>query len=578
MVRVEREDGDALCVLWCTIYAGEFPIVVDTKVQCVLYDGKQQLRLYSSTSTPECPEFFRTVAVATLAIESANIQFEILEEHLSIHTSSMLLHTVERAEDYPPCSFIVSLRRKLERFVHSTCCDRNEYIHFATVINRAYILPCKDLAASAEEIEKELELFYLDERKLDERYTEGLDQELYEHERQALEDTKTVPLLGVNSFDIPRVFRQRVRLCCFLPNCRRDRAIPGRATAEGSASTLDLLLCKQGILSDIIQLLESERAAEVLIDNAAAKDVMEMLTVNILTPVASKNQNAPLSSCWMQHLYMIYEIVLRILQSECISYEMKKEIFAERLCCNLFQLFRSTDGTEREYIKSITHCLYSQIVSYRCAMRQAMANAFLECTYDQSLKHHCPWLGIVELLEVYGSIASGFVSPIKEEHRKMLLSTLIPLHSATGYESFNQQLSFVLGQFVQKESALVVPIVDGITRYWPARSAVKQLCFLGELEELLAIMKPCHFCDIKQPLLKILCRCVSNKHFQVSECAMGLLNTQFLFAMVFENKQSKAEIIPELQDALSIAAESWNVSVQQISTNIQGYIAMLSEH
>lgn len=576
MVRVQREEGDACCLLWCTIFAGEYPIMLDTKVQCVLYDARQQLCLYRSTSTPESPEFSCASAVATLAIESASIQFEILEEHLSIHTPSMLLQAYEHAECGAAGSFIVSLRRRIERFGDASSCDRNDYIHFATMINRAYILPCSTCRESLVEIEKELELHYLEEHKVEERYGER-DAELYDYERAALEETKVVPLLRVNSFDIPRVFRHKVRLCCFLPSCGRDREMLRACDAEGSASTLELLLCKQGILSDIIQLLESERAAEVLIDKAAAQDVMEMLSANILTSVAPKNLNTPLSSCWLQHLYLIYEIVLRILQSEYISYDMKKEIFAESFSCNIIQLFRSRDGREREYIKSITHCLYSQVVSYRAAMRQSMSNAFLECTYDKALKHRA-WLGMVELLEVYGSIASGFVSPIKDEHRKMLLSTLIPLHAAQGYESFNQQLSFVLGQFVQKESSLIVPIVSGILRYWPVRSAVKQLCFLGELEELLALMKPCHFSLIKRPLIKILCMCVSNRHFQVSECAMGLLNTQYLFAMVLDNKQSNSEIIPELQAALEVAADSWNVSVKQISTNIQTYIKMLSEH
>ena len=100
---------------------------------------------------------------------------------------------------------------------------------------------------------------------------------------------------------------------------------------------------------------------------------------------------------------------------------------------------------------------------------------FLNYTYFVSRSGGSP--GIAEMLEVLGSIASGFAVPIKEEHRTFLIRCLLPLHSVqctNGFEFFHEQLGFVLLQYATKDPELTVTMIGSLLKYWPNTSATKQ--------------------------------------------------------------------------------------------------------
>merc|ERR1711959_146813 len=81
---------------------------------------------------------------------------------------------------------------------------------------------------------------------------------------------------------------------------------------------------------------------------------------------------------------------------------------------SLLELFHSLDPRERDYLKTILHRLYNKMVPMRKFLRSSIGN-FL-CTFMYDSAHNSRAEGVAELLEITGSIVSGFVVPLKEEH------------------------------------------------------------------------------------------------------------------------------------------------------------------
>jgi len=97
--------------------------------------------------------------------------------------------------------------------------------------------------------------------------------------------------------------------------------------------------------------------------------------------------------------------------------------------------------------------------------------------------------GIAELLEILGSIINGFAIPLKKEHIQFLEKALIPLHKPRGVAVYHPQLSYCISQYVEKDPETIVPIVNGLVRFWPWTNAAKQVLFLNELEEVLELCR-----------------------------------------------------------------------------------------
>ena len=88
------------------------------------------------------------------------------------------------------------------------------------------------------------------------------------------------------------------------------------------------------------------------------------------------------------------------------------------------------------------------------------------------------------------SIINGFAIPLKKEHIQFLEKALIPLHKprgtpypnpdpnlpfsltetdacTPGVAIYHPQLSYCISQYVEKDPETIVPIINGLVRYWP---------------------------------------------------------------------------------------------------------------
>jgi len=95
---------------------------------------------------------------------------------------------------------------------------------------------------------------------------------------------------------------------------------------------------------------------------------------------------------------------------------------SEDFILNLLDLFESENAQERDYLKQITHKLYSKVVKRRRAFRKMFNNHFLTLIYERPTAH-----GANEILDIYASIISGFAVPLRPEHSGFFKNFLTPL-------------------------------------------------------------------------------------------------------------------------------------------------------
>ncbi|KAF7456198.1 serine/threonine protein phosphatase 2A [Cryptosporidium felis] len=175
-----------------------------------------------------------------------------------------------------------------------------------------------------------------------------------------------------------------------------------------------------------------------------------------------------------------------------------------------------------------------------------------------------PYNGIAELLEIFVSIVNGFTVPLKEEHKVFLETALIPLHKAKYISSFHQQLIYCLIQYIEKDTKLSIPIIEGVLRYWPVTNSSKQILFLNELEELLEVIPTNYIEPILIPIFERLASCIQSPHFHVAERVLYLWNNDIIVNLINEYKY---EIYPVLIKALSCNGKKlhWNPTVHGLS-------------
>ena len=82
------------------------------------------------------------------------------------------------------------------------------------------------------------------------------------------------------------------------------------------------------------------------------------------------------------HLSVVYELLLRIVQSNEIDLALKKKYIDTRFIVRILELFDSHDYREREALKTITHRIYGKLTNRRALIRRSISNVFFTFVYD----------------------------------------------------------------------------------------------------------------------------------------------------------------------------------------------------
>ncbi|KAJ3694168.1 hypothetical protein LUZ60_009648 [Juncus effusus] len=262
------------------------------------------------------------------------------------------------------------------------------------------------------------------------------------------------------------------------------------------------------------------------------------------------------------HLQIVYDLLLRFVTSSLIETKIAKKYMDNSFISKLLDLFDSEDPRERECLKTVLHRVYGKFMSHRSFIRKEVSNIFYRFAFETD-KHN----GIAELLEVFGSVISGFAKPLKEEHKLFLYKALIPLHKPKIVGNYLPQLTYCIMQFMEKEPKLGSLVIKGLLKYWPVVNSQKEMMFLGELEEVLEAIEMDEFRKCMVPLFRRIACCLNSSHFQVAERALFLSNNEHLINLISENRQT---LIPIIFPALERNSRMhWNRSVLNVTNNVR---------
>ena len=95
------------------------------------------------------------------------------------------------------------------------------------------------------------------------------------------------------------------------------------------------------------------------------------------------------------HLAAVYELLLHLVSSDASTLHQKKKLIDSSFVRQLLLLFDSEDFRERDYLKNITHRIYSKLTQRRALIRRVICNIFFEFVFETD-KHN----GIGEMLEI----------------------------------------------------------------------------------------------------------------------------------------------------------------------------------
>ncbi|ONK59438.1 uncharacterized protein A4U43_C08F6430 [Asparagus officinalis] len=270
------------------------------------------------------------------------------------------------------------------------------------------------------------------------------------------------------------------------------------------------------------------------------------------------------------HLQLVYDLLLKLVGSTLLDAKVAKKYFDHSFILRLLELFDSEDPRERDCLKTILHKLYGKFMVHRPFIRKSVSNIFYRFVFETD-RHN----GIGELLEVFGSVISGFALPLKEEHKIFLWRALIPLHKPKSVGTYLQQLTYCVTQFVEKEPKLASTVIRGLLKYWPVTNSQKEVMFLSELEEVLESTNVVEFQKCMVPLFRRIGYCLNSSHFQVAERALFLWNNDHIIGMVAQNRHV---IMPLIVPAIERNSKNhWNQAVLNLTINARKMLSEMDE-
>mmetsp|Transcript_10018 Transcript_10018/g.8969 ORF Transcript_10018/g.8969 Transcript_10018/m.8969 type:complete len:523 (+) Transcript_10018:196-1764(+) len=352
------------------------------------------------------------------------------------------------------------------------------------------------------------------------------------------------------------LFRSKLQLCCVVFDFE---------DADSDARGKEI---KRDTLIEIAEYVNTPIGQKIFTE-ALMPDIVEMVKINLFRALPQQTEDfdpeedePAMEPAW-PHLQVVYEFFLRFIVSSEVNGKIAKKYIDQNFIRNWIDLFDAEDPRERDYVKTVLHRMYGKFMSYRSFIRKAISQVFFRYIYETG-RHN----GVGELLEILGSIINGFAIPLKKEHLIFLEKALLPLHKPRGVALYHPQLSYCITQYVEKEPDTLVPILQGLVRFWPWMNASKQVLFLNELEEILELCRGEQLSLIQDDLYKLIADCLASPHFQVAERALYFWNSEHLCVNILS--QSRASIfLPYVYGPLSKNSQGhWNQTVEGLAQSV----------
>jgi len=346
------------------------------------------------------------------------------------------------------------------------------------------------------------------------------------------------------------LFQKKIQQCCVVFDFSNE-------------SDLKEKEYKRNTLLEMVEYVNNTRNA---FSESLMQDVVNMVAANVFRSLPRKDdfgddeEDEPnLERAW-PHLQFVYDFFLRFIVSNDVDPKVAKKFVDQSFMLKWLELFDSDDPRERDYLKTVLHRVYGKFMSLRSFIRRSIQHAFFKVIYEGEVHN-----GVSELLEILGSIISGFALPLKDEHKDFLTKALIPLHKVKTLGTFHQQLSYCMSQYVDKDPTLAFDVIASMLRFWP-RAGPKQVIFINMLEEALELTQPPEFGKMQEMLFRRISLCISSPQFQVAERTLFIWNNDYLVKLINQNRQV---IFPIIVGPLGINSKHhWNNAVHGLSLSV----------
>lgn len=325
-----------------------------------------------------------------------------------------------------------------------------------------------------------------------------------------------LPLKDAPNSEKQNLFINKLNLCCVV----FDFSDPNKNAAEKDIKRETLLELLDFASSGSVRFTEPVMAAICKMTAANLFRAFPPSRRTSLSCGAETEEEEPMFDPAWSHLQIVYDLLLRSISYSSLDAKLAKKYIDQSFISKLLDLFDSDDPRERDCLKTILHRVYGKFMVHRPFIRKAVSNIFYRFVFEMD-RHN----GIAELLEIFGSVISGFSLPLKEEHKVLLSRALIPLHKPKSIGIYQQQLTFCVTQFIEKEPKLASTVLRGLLKCWPVTNSQKEVMFLGELEEVLELTNMVEFQKCMLPLFRRIRCCLNSSHFQV----ISLLPCFFFF-------------------------------------------------
>ncbi|XP_019194103.1 PREDICTED: serine/threonine protein phosphatase 2A 57 kDa regulatory subunit B' beta isoform-like [Ipomoea nil] len=324
----------------------------------------------------------------------------------------------------------------------------------------------------------------------------------------------------------------------------------------------------------VTELIDLVHTGSCKMNDQMQEDLVKMISINIFRslPPASyectggqsgdpEEDDLFLDPGWA-HMQLVYELLLRYVLSSDMDTRVAKRFLDHAFLVKFLDLFETEDLREREYLKSILHCIYGKFMVHRPFIRKAINNILYRFIFETE-RHN----GIGELLEIIGSIINGLALPMREEHKLFLVRALIPLHKLKCVTDYHHHLSYCTSLFVEKDYRFSCVVIKGLLKYWPVSNCGKEVLFIGELEEILECTHPAEFQRCMVPLFVQIGRSLNSPNFQVAERALFLWNNEHIVELIALYRHV---ILPIIFTPLERNMQDhWNQAVHGLTSNVQ---------
>eukprot|EP00930_Biecheleria_cincta_P103251 TRINITY_DN951_c1_g1_i2.p1 TRINITY_DN951_c1_g1~~TRINITY_DN951_c1_g1_i2.p1 ORF type:complete len:1028 (-),score=253.84 TRINITY_DN951_c1_g1_i2:195-3278(-) len=310
--------------------------------------------------------------------------------------------------------------------------------------------------------------------------------------------------------------------------------------------------------SNVDSVDESEGGRKLQLNKAITRALVDCVKANAFRTLTAQRERTPmdlldgededpfLEPTW-PHLELVYEMLAKLLSSKDLDTSVAQQGGMDKhLLTGLLGLFESEDPREREVLKSLIIKFFNRIPPLRSSVRRGIQSFCMRAVYLEGAE--APQIGVAEVLEVLGSrVVGAFATPLKEEHKDLLLKVLLPLYKLDTLMFFYTQLKELVRVFCKKESILAKQVIFSLLRYWPVTAGAKQTVFLSEIEELFHMLPSSEVKHVTSPVVKRLAECIAQPNSEVAERALVFWRNS---AMVRYTVQYSRDVMPTVVSGL----------------------------